>query len=161
MQGPLHRGALVDGVLMRRAFLVLGPAEALVEMVVFLAVLVGGGWAYGDSPRRPSCWPSPPGARSRRSCSASWPMPSPAGAPAAPVGRWSLRGNRLLLWAVGAELVFLRRHPRLARRSPRLLGGSMPDPAGWALALLVVPAVIAADALHKAARRWGRGASSR
>jgi hypothetical protein len=76
------------------------------------------------------------------------------------VGLWSLRGNRLLLWAIGAELVFLvviLAWPALAE----VLGGSMPDPTGWALALLVVPAVFAVDALHKLVRRRGGGVRTR
>ena len=159
MQGPLHKGALVDSVLMRRAFLVLGPAEALVEMGVFLAVLVRGGWSYGTVPGGELL------ALASGCAFATVVLGQLANAFACRsasrvVGPWSLRGNWLLLWAVGAELVFLvviLGWPAIAE----VLGGSMPDLAGWALALLVVPAVIAADALHKTARRWGRGASSR
>jgi len=155
----LHKGALVDTVLMRRAFLVLGPAEALVEMGVFLAVLVRGGWSYGTVPGGELL------ALASGCAFATVVLGQLANAFACRsasrvVGPWSLRGNRLLLWAVGAELVFLvviLGWPAIAE----VLGGSMPDLAGWALALLVVPAVIAADALHKTARRWGRGASSR
>ncbi|WP_404389153.1 HAD-IC family P-type ATPase [Humibacillus xanthopallidus] len=154
MAGPLHQGALVDGVLMRRAFLVLGPAEAVVEMGVFIAVLVHGGWVYGTVPGAELLALASGGAFATvvlgqlanafacRSASRR-------------VGAWSLRGNRLLLWAVGVELAFLvviLGWPALAA----VLGGSMPDLAGWAMALLVVPAVLAADAAHKAARRWGR-----
>jgi magnesium-transporting ATPase (P-type) len=156
MKGPLHQGALVDGVLMRRAFLVLGPAEAVVEMGVFIAVLVHGGWVYGMVPGAELLALASGGAFATvvlgqlanafacRSASRR-------------VGAWSLRGNRLLLWAVGAELAFLvviLGWPVLAT----VLGGSMPDLAGWAMALLVVPAVLAADAAHKTARRWGRPA---
>jgi magnesium-transporting ATPase (P-type) len=152
MQGPLHRGALVDGVLMRRAFLVLGPAEALVEMLVFVAVLVGGGWVYGAVPGAELL------ALASGCAFATVVLGQLANAFACrsatrPVGRWSLRGNRLLLWAVGAELAFLLlilAWPALAE----LLGGSMPDLRGWALALLVVPVLLAADTVHKLVRRW-------
>ena len=59
-------------------------------------------------------------------------------------------GNRLLLWAVLAELVALAAFlgvPPIARA----LDHAAPSLAGAAMALVAAPAVLAADALHK---RW-------
>ena len=72
-----------------------------------------------------------------------------------PVGRRSLRGNPLLLIAVGVELVFLLvilGWPAVAG----LLGGASPPPVGWAVALTAVPAVVLVDRVHKAVRAAGR-----
>jgi magnesium-transporting ATPase (P-type) len=159
MQGPLHKGALIDGVLMRRAFLVLGPAEAIVEMGVFVAVLIGGGWAYGMVPG-PALLALASGSAFATVVLGQLANAFACRSASRRVGLWSLRGNRLLLWAIGAELVFLvviLAWPALAE----VLGGSMPDPTGWALALLVVPAVFAVDALHKLVRRRGGGVRTR
>jgi magnesium-transporting ATPase (P-type) len=153
MEGPLHKGALVDGVLVRRAFLVLGPAEAFVEMLVFVAVLVGGGWAYGAAVT-PELLALASGCAFATVVLGQLANAFACRSATRPVGRWSLRGNRLLLWAVGAEVAFLLvilGWPPVAA----LLGGSMPDLRGWALATLVVPVLFGADTVHKLARRWG------
>ncbi|WP_456789318.1 cation-translocating P-type ATPase C-terminal domain-containing protein [Cellulomonas sp. P5_C5] len=42
--------ALVDHVVLRRAFAVLGPAEAVASIGAFLVVLVMGGWSLGEVP---------------------------------------------------------------------------------------------------------------
>jgi hypothetical protein len=67
------------------------------------------------------------------------------------VGRTGVRGNPLLLTAVGVEvavLVVLLLLPPVAT----LLGGSWPSPRGWLLALGAAPALLAADTLQKALR---------
>ncbi|MEU4541327.1 cation-translocating P-type ATPase C-terminal domain-containing protein [Streptosporangium sp. NPDC023825] len=66
-----------------------------------------------------------------------------------PVGHRWWAGNPLLLWAVAVEAVLLTVFLGVPPLSG-LLGGSFPPPAGWALAALAVPAVVGADALHKA-----------
>ena len=69
--------------------------------------------------------------------------------------RLPLRGNPLLLGAVGVELalllVFLAVPP-----IAELLGGDLPGPGGWLLALTAVPAVVLADAPAKALGGAGR-----
>jgi amino acid transporter len=60
--------------------------------------------------------------------------------------------NRLLLGAVAAEFLALGVFlfvPRVAS----LLGHAPPLLWGWAVATLAIPAVLAADALHKWSRR--------
>ena len=70
-----------------------------------------------------------------------------------PVWRQGLFTNRLLIGAVGAELVLLGiflGFPPLAR----LLGGSWPTTLGWGLAICAVPIVVAVDTTHKILRRY-------
>jgi magnesium-transporting ATPase (P-type) len=50
LAGPAATGSLIDPPLLRRVFGVLGPAEAVVEMAAFVAVLVAGGWTWGSDP---------------------------------------------------------------------------------------------------------------
>ena len=73
------------------------------------------------------------------------------------VGQMPLSSNRLLVWAVAAELValalFLGFEP-----VADALDQAVPSLAGAAVALLAAPAVIAADAAHKWYRARQRAA---
>jgi hypothetical protein len=62
-------------------------------------------------------------------------------------------GNRLLLLAVGVELIVLMLFLHIGWLA-RLLGHAPPSLAGAAVALLAFPAVLAVDAAHK---WWKRG----
>ena len=142
---------LIDGRLLRRVLGVLGPAEAAVEMAAFLVVLTVGGWVWATYPD-PSLLAVASG-----SAFAAVVLGQLANAFACrSESRWAgavpLRGNPLLLAAVGVELVLLGVMlfwPWLSA----LLGGAPPGPLGWALAAAAVPAVLAADAAHKWWRR--------
>jgi hypothetical protein len=65
------------------------------------------------------------------------------------VWRLELTGNRLVLWAIGAELLllgaFLGWQPLAG-----LLGGAWPGPVGWACAAGTAVGVIVADGAAKA-----------
>jgi magnesium-transporting ATPase (P-type) len=152
-QPPIGRH-LVDGRLLTRVFGVLGPAEAGVEMAAFVATFLAVGWRPGD--------PFPTGTDLMAASGAAF-MAVVVGQCANTfacrsstrwVGAIPLASNRLLLWAVAAELaalaVFLG-YPPLAD----LLGQTMPTPTGAAVAMLAIPAVIAADTVHK----WRRSRS--
>jgi magnesium-transporting ATPase (P-type) len=151
LQGPARTGGLVDRRLLRRAFGVLGPVEAAVELGAFLTVLHLGGWSWGGT--------ASPGLLALASGTAftTVVLGQLANAFACrsehrPVGWWSWRGNRLLLVAVAIELALLAAFlgvPPLAA----LLGQAVPELVGWALAALAAPAVLLADAAHK---RFGR-----
>ncbi|SHF70386.1 cation-translocating P-type ATPase [Streptoalloteichus hindustanus] len=163
MAGPARRGRLIDGGVVRRAFAVLGPTEALVAVGAFVLVLLGGGWRLGQD--------APAGllATASGTAFAAVVFGQLANAFACRsetrwVGRVGLRGNTLLWFAVVFELAVL-----LAVLSapyvPALLGGTTPSPWGWALALCAVPAVLLADGADKAVRalstrRRTAGASS-
>lgn len=150
MDGPVRGGSLIDGRLVRRAFGVLGPAEALASMTAFLIVLLGGGWWFGEAPDAVLL------AAASGTAFTAIVLGQLANAFACRsesrwIGRIGLRGNPLLWYAILFELamlaVFLVMPP-----FPELLGGTVPSPLGWALALATVPVVLLADTLHKAVR---------
>jgi magnesium-transporting ATPase (P-type) len=157
LSGPARTGRLIDARVLGRAFGLLGPTEAAVQLGVFLTVLVAGGWSWGE----------PAGAALLAAASGTAFTVVVLGQLAnafacrsehRPVGRWSLRGNRLLLGAVLSELALLAVFltvPGIAN----VLGHAVPPGLGWALGLLVVPAVLLVDAATKrlADRDAGRG----
>jgi magnesium-transporting ATPase (P-type) len=149
MAGRRRLRALIDRAVVVRAFLVLGPAEALGSMAAFAVVLVAGGWRIGAVPDAALL------ATASGTAFAAVVLGQLANAFACRsetrwVGRVGLRGNRLLLAAVGIEVVTLLLFLGLEPLA-HLLGGDLPTPAGWALALVTVPLVVLADAAHKAA----------
>jgi magnesium-transporting ATPase (P-type) len=161
LRGSARTGRLVDARVLGRAFGVLGPAEAAVQLTAFLTVLVVGGWSWGQTP--------PVGLLAAASGTAFTVVVFGQLANAfacrsetRPAGRWSLRGNRLLLGAVACELVLLGVFlgvPPVAE----VLGHAPPTPLGWALAALAAPAVLLVDAVQKRvlAVRAGRPSRSR
>ncbi len=150
MTGRMRSGALVDRRLLGRVFGVLGPAEAIVEMTAFCAVLLAGGWTWGRTPSAGLL------VTASGTAFATVVLGQLAAAFACRsgsrwVGRLHWRGNPLLLGAVVIELALLAVFlwvPPLAR----LLGGGPPSALGWLLAVAVIPVVFAADAAYKAAR---------
>ncbi|HET8641430.1 MAG TPA: cation-transporting P-type ATPase, partial [Pseudonocardiaceae bacterium] len=159
MRGPTRKGPLLDGAVLRRAFGVLGPAEAVTSMLAFLAVLVVGGWTIGRSP------PAGLLATASGTAFATIVLGQLANTLAcrsqtAWVGRIGFAGNPLLGYALASEaamlLVFLTVPPL-----PQLLGGGWPGWLGWLLAAAVVPVVLAADTADKALRAAGRGPRTR
>lgn len=149
-----HQGQhLIDGSLLRRVFGVLGPAEAVVEMSAFVAVFLAAGWRPGTAfPTGGHALLAASGAAfsavvlgqmaNAYACRSTTRWPGALG--------WTT--NRLLLGAVAAELLALVGFlfvPPVAS----LLGHSPPPLWGWAVATLAIPAVLAADALHKGQRR--------
>ncbi|MEZ5238947.1 MAG: HAD-IC family P-type ATPase [Microthrixaceae bacterium] len=148
------KGRFLDRTVATRAFGVLGPTEAVVEMAAFLAVFVAAGWRPGD--------PFPSGSVLLGASGAAFAavvLGQSANAFACRSSeRWAgamgWRSNPLLLWAVAFELtaaaafVFVPPAADLLRQQPA--------PAiGWIIALVAAPAVIAVDALHKRIARSG------
>jgi magnesium-transporting ATPase (P-type) len=148
MRGRLRTGSLIDGGLVRRAFLVLGPAEAAMSMLAFLSVLFAGGWRLGDTPD-PALLATASGTAFAAIVLGQLANAYACRSAMRPVPQVGLRGNRLLLWAVAFELavlaVFLFLPPL-----PDLLGGHAPSALGWGMALATVPVVVLADAVAKA-----------
>ncbi|RSM57587.1 haloacid dehalogenase [Amycolatopsis sp. WAC 01376] len=150
MEGPARGGSLIDGRLARRAFGILGPAEALASMSAFLIVLLAGGWWFGETADTGLL------AVASGTAFSAIVLGQLANAFACRsesrwVGRIGLGGNPLLWFAILFELamlaVFLLMPPL-----PELLGGTVPGPLGWTLAIATVPVVLLADTLHKVAR---------
>jgi magnesium-transporting ATPase (P-type) len=150
LRKPPHARHLLDRGVLFRAFGLLGPVESLIEMLAFLAVLWMAGWRPGGAFPGPSVLLAASGAAftavvlgqmanafACRSTSV-WP------------GKLGWGTNRFLLYAVASELVlllFFLHFPPLAQ----VLGQAPPDGVGLLVALLALPAVLAADALEK---RW-------
>ncbi|MEZ5115885.1 MAG: cation-transporting P-type ATPase [Candidatus Nanopelagicales bacterium] len=153
MRGAPPPRGLIDRVVLRRAFGVLGPTEALVEMAAFAAVLLVGGWVWGASPGGTLL------AVASGTAFAAVVLGQVGNAFACRseshwAGAVPLLRNRLLLVAVASSLVLLVAFlavPFLAT----LLGGSWPSALGWAAAATTPLGVVAADAADKAWR--GRG----
>ncbi len=153
LKRPPERRHLMDRALMFRVFGLLGPVEALMEMIAYTAVLFGAGWSPGaelppsDVLMAASAPHSPPWSW------ASSPTPSPAAAPpprlaaglahqpAAALGRAGGAGS-----AGGLPV---------PRPLAALLGHAPPTPGGLAVALAAIPAVLLADSLYKAAGTAG------
>ena len=150
MNGPARSGNLIDGGLVRRAFGVLGPAEAIAATLAFLAVLSVGGWSFGTNPGAGLL------AAASGTAFAAIVLGQLANAFACRsesrwIGRIGVRGNPLLWYAIGFELVMLAVF-LLVPPLPGLLGGALPGPLGWALATMTVPTVWLADTVHKTVR---------
>ena len=149
-QPPLGRH-LIDRPLLLRAFGLLGPVEALIEMATFLASMAAIGWRPGmPFPSGPALLAASGAAFSAVvigqmanafACRSATLWPGAVG--------WT--GNRFLLYAVAIELAllagFLHIHPLAA-----LLGHGPPNGWGVAVALLAFPSVLAADAIQKYSR---------
>lgn len=146
---------LIDRPLLRRVFGVLGPTEALVEMGAFLAALFASGWRPGEEFPTGQPLLAASGAAfaavvigqaaNAFACRSATRWPGALG--------WTT--NRFLLVAVAVELAALAGFlliPPLAS----LLDQAFPPALGAAVAVLAAPAVLAADAVHKYARRRHR-----
>jgi len=160
LRGPPLRGRLLDRGVLRRAFGVLGPAEAALVMVAFVATFLASGWRPGAAF---------PGGRVALAASGAAFSAAVIGQAANAFAcrsehltpfRLGFLGNPMLLGAVAVELATLA---ALLFVGPvaRLLDMAPPTLVGFLVAVLAAPAVLAADALHKhrrAARSPSRSA---
>jgi calcium-translocating P-type ATPase len=151
LEGPPPKGHLIDATMLRRVFGVLGPTEAVVEMSAFVASFVAAGWRPGE--------PFPTGTALLTASGAAFTavvIGQAANAFACrSASRWpgalGWTSNPLLVGGVGVELLALVGFlfiPPIAS----LLDHAPPSGAGFLVALLAAPAVLAADAAHKAWR---------
>ncbi|MET0764638.1 MAG: cation-transporting P-type ATPase [Blastococcus sp.] len=150
LDGPPPRRRLVDAGLLRRVFCVLGPTEAVVAMAGFLAVLWQSGWSYG-LPVSDRALATASGAAFTAVVLGQFATAFACRSATRPFWRLDWRSNPLLLGAVGIELlilVLLLVVPPLAE----LLGHRAPSLLGLVIAAAAVPAVLLADAAHKALR---------
>jgi calcium-translocating P-type ATPase len=151
MDGPRRTTNVVDGRLLRRSLLVLGPTEALLSMAAFLTIMITGGWSFGDQAAAPLL------AVASGSAFAVIAVAQIANAFACrsetrPAWKIDPRRNPLVLLAVLVEVILLLAFvgiPWLAD----LLGGSWPSPLGWAFCAVAAVAVPGTDALHKLVTR--------
>ena len=118
-------------------------------MAAFLGVLVTGGWSYGETVDAGTL------ATASGAAFAAVVLGQMGNAFACrsgtrPAWRLDWRGNPLLLWAVGVELLILAAMLLLPPVAD-LLGMSAPPLLGLLVAVAAVPAVLAVDGLHKTA----------
>ncbi|MGD6978650.1 MULTISPECIES: cation-translocating P-type ATPase [Citricoccus] len=152
---PPERRHLMDAPLLVRVFGVLGPTQALIQMLAFLVVLGTAGWTWGAEPA-PALLAAASGAAFTTVVLAQMANAFGCRSAARPAWRLDWTGNHLLLWAVAAECVLLLGFlfiPPLAGA----LGHAPPPPVGTLIALTAVPALLIVDGLHKTFRHRRRG----
>lgn len=151
LKRPPERRHLMDKALMFRVFGLLGPVEALFEMTAYTAVLLGAGWTPGAELPPSDVLMAASGAAFTTVVLAQLANAFACRSASVPPWRLGWFSNRLLVWAVLAELgllaVFLFLGPLAA-----LLGHAPPSPGGLAVALAAIPGVLLADWLYKIAR---------
>jgi magnesium-transporting ATPase (P-type) len=154
MEGQRRQRRLIDRSVLRRAFGVLGPTEAVWSLASFLVVLVLGGWRLGEAPSAALLSTASGtgfaaivlGQLANAFACRSESRWVGAGGPAG-----IFRGNRLLLLALTVEIALLIAFLTVPPL-PELLGGSLPAAAGWGLALLAIPVLWSADTVDKLVR---------
>ena len=153
LKRPPERRHLMDRRLMFRVFCVLGPVEALMEMTAFSVVLFGGGWARGD-PQSSDLVMAASGAAFTAVVLGQLANAFACRSATLPPWKQGWFTNRLLLWAVLAEIVALAGCLYVVPVAA-VLGHLPPTPIGFGVAVLAVPAVLAADWGYKKLRRHG------
>ncbi|MGM9470645.1 cation-translocating P-type ATPase [Pseudarthrobacter sp. YS3] len=151
---PPERRHLMDRALMFRVFCILGPVEAAVEMAAFSTVLFGGGWTRGD-PHDGGLLLAASGAAFTAVVLGQLANAFACRSASRPPWQLGWFSNRLLLGAVIAEIGVLALCLYVVPVSA-VLRQLPPPPAGFAVAALAVPAVLAADWLYKWTRRPGK-----
>ncbi|WP_455834282.1 cation-translocating P-type ATPase [Pseudarthrobacter siccitolerans] len=152
LKRPPEKRHLMDSRLMFRVFCVLGPVEAAVEMAAFSMVLFAGGWMRG-TPADTALVMAASGAAFTAVVLGQLANAFACRSATVPPWKQGWLTNRLLLWAVLAELAVLA---VCLYAIPAMLGHLPPPPAGFAVAALAIPAVLAADWAHKKLRTNGR-----
>ena len=155
LEHPPHGRHLLDGRLLLRSFGLLGPVEALIELAAFVLSMAALGWRPGTAfPGGPSFLAASGAAFSAVvigqmatafACRSATQWPGAIG--------W--RTNRLLLYAIAAELLLLFCFLYI-RPLSNILGHSAPTFTGALVAVVAFPAVLAADALQKKLARTGK-----
>ena len=149
---PPSAGRLINRTVAFRVFGVLGPTEAFMAMLAFVAVFLGAGWRPGD--------PFPEGDVELMASGAAF-TAVVAGQMANAFAcrsttRWpgalGWTSNRLLLGAVAFEVVLAAAFVAVAPLAD-LLGQAWPSSAGWVVVGLAAPALLVADTVFKAATR--------
>jgi magnesium-transporting ATPase (P-type) len=142
-----NTGRLLDRKVAFRAFGLLGPVEAVVEMAAFFAVFIAAGWRPGEA-FPDSVIPAASGAAFVTVVLAQTANAFACRSTVRPVWRMSFWGNRLLIAGASCGLalagVFLF-VPSVAE----LLGQESPPWPGWLIAAVSIPLLLLADGVHK------------
>jgi magnesium-transporting ATPase (P-type) len=145
---PPIRRHLLDRHLFLRAFGWLGPVEALVSLGAFVTVFAVGGWRPGDSFPSGAVMLAASGSAFTAVVLGQMANAFACRSTVRPAWRVPLRTNPLLFGALAGEAAMLAAFLYVGPLA-RLLDQAGPSVAGFAVALLAIPAVVAADALQK------------
>jgi magnesium-transporting ATPase (P-type) len=158
LDGPPVHGRLLNDRVLRRAFGLLGPVVATLTMLAFVVSFVVAGWAPGEPFLTGEALRAASGAAFMTvvfaqtangfACRSSTRSPGELG--------WTT--NRLLIPAASTELLFSF-VVLLVSPIALVLGHASPPLAGWAVALLSAPIVLAVDAADKRIHARRREAS--
>jgi magnesium-transporting ATPase (P-type) len=148
---PPERRHLLDRRLMIRAFCILGPVEAALEMTAFTVVLFAAGWSWGVR-GDPAVLMTASGSAFTAVVLGQLANAFACRSATVPPWRQGWLTNPLLGWAVLAELAVLAVCLYIGPVAA-LLGHLPPAPVGFAIAFLAIPAVFAADWLYKTGKR--------
>jgi magnesium-transporting ATPase (P-type) len=162
LRRPPEGRHLIDGALVRRVFAVLGPTEALVEMLAFVVAFIAAGWRPGEAYPTGHVLLAASGAAFAAVVFGQLGNAFACRSATVPPWRLGWFGNRLLLGAVLVELLALAGF-LLVPAAADLLDHAAPPVAGLLVAMAAAPSILAADAVHKALRtrrratRWSSG----
>ncbi len=148
LHGPPVRGHLIDRTILRRAFGRLGPAEAVVEMVAFVAVLAAGGWRPGDTAPTGALVLTASGAAFSAVVLGQLATALACRSSTRWVGQSGVRGNPLLVAAIVSELALLAVFLTVGPLAD-LLGHQVPSLLGFTVAATSIPTVILVDFVDK------------
>ncbi|NHU44146.1 cation-transporting P-type ATPase [Rhodococcus sp. A14] len=160
LERPPERRHLVDTSLFTRVFGVLGPTEALVEMTAFLVALMVAGWRPGGEFPTGSALLAASGAAFTAVVLGQIGTAFACRSTSRPPWAMGWTTNRLLLWAVLAELGTLAFF-LLVTPVADLLGHTVPPTEGFVVAVLAIPAVLLADYTHKRVRQRRKAVGAR
>lgn len=151
MRRPPRGRRLLDRSVAERAFVVLGPAEALVEMSAFVASLHASGWRPGHA--FPSGAPLLAASGAAFTAVVLGQFANAFACRSTTLPAWATRRpvNRLLVGAVLVELLALLGFLFVGPLAS-LLDHAPPSVTGWAVASLAIPTVMGVDAAAKALR---------
>jgi magnesium-transporting ATPase (P-type) len=145
------RGRLLDSLVARRAFAVLGPIEALFGLLAFIATMVAAGWRPGAAFPGGDTLMAASGATFATVVIGQTANAFACRSTRVWAGRVGWLTNRPLIGAASIELaiaaVFMFVPPIAL-----ILGHAPPTTTGWAIALLSAPAVLLADLVEKRTR---------
>ncbi len=158
MKRPPVSGRLLSRTVAWRSFAVLGPTEAIMAMVAFLAVLVAGGWQWGTTPDA-GLLAQASGAYFITVVAGQMGNSLACRSSTLTIGHLGLFTNPMLIWSVlialsiALGMVFV---PPLAS----VLGQASPSAVGWAVAAIAPVVLLLVDAADKAwrLRRYGMSA---
>jgi calcium-translocating P-type ATPase len=151
LQGPAPKRHLIEARVLRRVFLVLGPAEAAVEMAAFSVALLVAGWRPGEAPATDVLFAAS-GAAFAAVVFGQMANAFACRSSVRPAWEVGWRSNPLVVYAVLVELAALAAF-LLVPPIAGALDQAPPGAAALSVAALAGPVVLGVDAFDKRVRR--------